>query len=102
MSARDESLNETNSDYLEMMYDGSIQDLVKNHLEPLSLRLSPEDRPGGTDRIYSDNKSLWADILTERLRASVTITLQDFSLLEWYPRTPGPNSPSYPAGSGAI
>jgi len=90
MSVRDESLNETNNDYLVPVMEGLVIDeLVDNQLEPLSLRLSTEDRPGGTDRVYSDNESLWTDILTERLRASVTITLQDFSLLEWYPRTPG-------------
>jgi hypothetical protein len=52
------------------------------------LRL-PEQRPVQADRIYYDNQSLWQAILGERLRASVTITLQDFYLLEWFPQSPG-------------
>lgn len=87
MSTRDETPHEPDSDILESVSD--VQGMVETQLDPLGLRLPPEDGPGGADRVYNDNETLWKGILEERLRARVTITLQDFYLTEWYPRAPG-------------
>ncbi len=54
-----------------------------NYLRPTE-RLQPLP-----DRRYTDNTSLWKDILERRLRANVVLTLEHFLLSEWFPRSPG-------------
>ena len=54
-----------------------------NYLRPAELSAP------GKDRIFYDNQSLWTAILAERIRASMYVTLENFAILEWFPRSPG-------------
>ncbi len=49
----------------------------------------PEDVPSGPDRTFEENLPLWDAILKESLRANVVITLKNFLISEWIPRSPG-------------
>jgi hypothetical protein len=67
----------------------SMSRFVDTQVKLVNLLGLPEQRPAQADRVYYDNQSLWQAILEERLRSSVTVTLQDFYLLEWFPQSPG-------------
>ncbi len=63
--------------------------LVGSQVAQLDYLRTPTDLPPGPPRTYTDNQTLWRSILEERLRASMTLTLRDFYLFEWLPRSPG-------------
>ncbi len=41
------------------------------------------------DHAFASNKILWDAVLSEQLRPSTTIKLENFLLFEWFPRSPG-------------
>ncbi len=66
-------------------FNGFLADQIRSS----NLLRCPEKNPVRPDRTYNDNKSLWNDILNERLRANIALTLNDFQVFEWLPRSPG-------------
>lgn len=66
-------------------FEGFLNDQIRLS----NLLRTPEVNPALPDRIYNDNKSLWNDILNERIRANIALTLKNFQLFEWFPRSPG-------------
>jgi hypothetical protein len=58
-------------------------------LSTANYLLSHEKLPSIPDRIYADNERLWYDILSGQLDANVILTLENFLLSEWFPRSPG-------------
>ncbi len=81
----------------ELLKDPILQGLLHEELlEILASQLSyvnylrePVQLPGQPDRTFTSNFSIWGEVLAERLRASITIKLEDFFLFEWFPRSPG-------------
>lgn len=66
-------------------FEGFINDQTR-----LSNLLRPSEvNYGLPDRIYNDNRSLWNDILNEGIRANIALSLKNFQLFEWFPRSPG-------------
>jgi hypothetical protein len=63
--------------------------LVNDQVRVANYRLPPLELPPASDREYVDNSQLWQDVLTEELRATRTLTLKNFLLFEWFPRSPG-------------
>jgi len=66
-----------------------IAHTVVTQLCTANYLLSPEKLPSIPDRIYADNERLWYDILSGQLDANVILTLENFLLSEWFPRSPG-------------
>jgi hypothetical protein len=66
-----------------------IADVVEPQVRTANYLLPPLELAVLPDRVYQDNATLWYDIIRERLRASVTVTLEGFLLFEWLPRAPG-------------
>ena len=62
---------------------------LRTHISLANYLASPVALSPQPDRIYRDNLAIWNAVLNERLRASITITLEDFYLFEWFPRSPG-------------
>ena len=54
-----------------------------NYLLPA---MSERDLP---DRVFYENDGIWNAIILEKIRANMTVTLNSFFLLEWFPRSPG-------------
>jgi hypothetical protein len=50
---------------------------------------SPEKPIGQPDLNFASNQILWEAILSELLHSGSTITLENFLLFEWFPRSPG-------------
>ena len=81
----------------ELLKDPILQGLLHEELaEMLASQLSyvnylrePVQLPSQPDRTFTSNNSIWNAILDERLRASITVKLEDFFLFEWFPRSPG-------------
>ncbi len=66
-----------------------IHDLVATQVRVANYLARPLPLPSGSDRVYTDNAELWAAVLSEQLRAQVTVRLENFLLFEWLPRSPG-------------
>jgi len=62
---------------------------LRTHISLANYLASPVALPPQPDRRYSDNRAIWNAVLNERLRASITVVLEDFYLFEWFPRSPG-------------
>jgi hypothetical protein len=56
---------------------------IGNYLSP------PEETAIQPDKTFTSNEVLWDAILSERVRSSCTIKLENFLLFEWFPRSPG-------------
>jgi len=50
---------------------------------------APQRLPRAADRVFRDNETAWRALVGERVRASMAVTLEDFVVLEWVPRSPG-------------
>ena len=57
--------------------------LLKNTPYPSSSTSS------ASSHIFDDDTDFWRDALSRALRPGDNITLQHFSILEWFPRVPG-------------
>jgi hypothetical protein len=62
---------------------------VQAQLSTGTLQLPPVPLPPGTDRHFATTGELWADVLSERIRARRTVIVHDVLLSEWFPRSPG-------------
>jgi hypothetical protein len=65
---------------------------IEAQLAPANLILPPihsTNLQGAPDRRFSSNELFWSEVLSGRLRANTVVTLEDFFLFEWYPRSPG-------------
>jgi hypothetical protein len=63
--------------------------IVNSQLNLANYLHRPEELPIQPDRVYVDNSQLWQDVLARRLRANITLKLQNFLLCDWFPRSPG-------------
>jgi hypothetical protein len=64
------------------MYDEEICGFFDTHVSSANLLLPRIDLEQQKDRIYTSNKSIWGDVLADRLRATLTLTLKDFLLFK--------------------
>ena len=66
-----------------------LGDLIQCQVAPVDYLLPPVTSTLPSRRSFNDNKSLWAAILSERIPASMKVTLNGFYLFEWLPLSPG-------------
>jgi hypothetical protein len=66
-----------------------IVNALRTHISLVNYLARPVALLPQPDRRYADNRAIWNAILNERLRASITVVLEDFYLFEWFPRSPG-------------
>ncbi len=62
---------------------------IASQLRLASFLLPSEELDLAPDRVFSDNRTLWDSILKRKLRANITIRLDNFIVSEWIPRAPG-------------
>ncbi|MCS7481327.1 hypothetical protein ACFFQW_09300 [Umezawaea endophytica] len=62
---------------------------IEDQLELSSLILPPVESARGRDKSFSANEEFWEDVGSERLRSGSMVTLEEFYLFEWFPRSPG-------------
>jgi hypothetical protein len=74
---------------IQSLTNEDIAHSIVTQLATANYLVSPEMRPSKPDMTYDDNEKLWADILDRQLNANVTLTLENFHLSDWFPRSPG-------------
>jgi hypothetical protein len=74
--------------YLNMPSD-DVRHIIETQLSYANYLRAPEQLKRAPDRVFRDNQSVWHAVINERIRASMFITLEDFAILEWFPRSPG-------------
>ena len=62
---------------------------IEGALSAANLVLPPISAATRSDRHFDSNESFWDAILNQAARANSTVTLQNFFLSEWFPRSPG-------------
>lgn len=85
----DENLELLKYPLLYPLFNYQVLDELRKQLSVANYLAAPNGLPQEADHTFYDNESLWDAILSERLRASVTIKLENFLLFEWFPRSPG-------------
>lgn len=63
--------------------------IVNSQMKMANYLHRSEELPAQPDKVYADNSQLWQDVLARRLRANITLKLQNFLLCDWFPRSPG-------------
>jgi hypothetical protein len=72
--------------------DEDVADGIEAQIGPANLILppSPVPTPDGTgSRNFQTNESFWDEVLSEGIHANTQVTLDNFFLSEWFPRSPG-------------
>ncbi|SCG77819.1 hypothetical protein [Micromonospora inositola] len=68
---------------------GEVDQAIQSQLATASLVL--EDPVGGpvAGRQYFTNEEFWQSVLDDRLRSRAIVYLRGFTVMEWFPRSPG-------------
>jgi hypothetical protein len=67
----------------------NIGAILGQQLGTLAYLHVPQAAPSEGGRIFVDNASIWQAVLSEHVRAEMSVKLESFLLLEWFPRSPG-------------
>lgn len=62
---------------------------IEGALAAANLVLPPVPIAVASDKQFDSNDSFWRAILNQEVRSNATVTLQNFLLFEWFPRSPG-------------
>ncbi len=71
------------------MSGSDIINIIKYQLETVNYIQPTKVGRKKQDHNYYDNKGIWEDVILESLRANTTISLNNFFIIEWFPRSPG-------------
>ncbi|MEV1073867.1 hypothetical protein [Micromonospora parva] len=69
--------------------DRDVVDGIETQLSTGNFVLPPVALPAGNHRNFPTTTEFWQSLLSENVRASHTVTLEDVLLSEWFPRSPG-------------
>jgi hypothetical protein len=67
----------------------TLDAMLGQQLGTFAYLLHPETARSENLKTFGDNASVWRAVLSERARAEMAVKLENFFLLEWFPRTPG-------------
>ena len=81
--------NEALNTVLSRATNRQVYELSAAQLGIRNLISPPEELPKAGDRVYKSNEKFWHALISEQLRATVMVTLEDFWLSEWFPQRPG-------------
>ncbi len=62
---------------------------IDGSLATANLTLPPPIPSAPTAKIYDDSDGFWREVLAQEIRSDQIITLNEFFLFEWLPRSPG-------------
>jgi hypothetical protein len=77
---------------LQRQSEWNVGDILNSHFGNLNYLLRPASGDfelSAGHKVYNDNASLWKDIISETLTAYSAVTLRDFDLFPWLPRSLG-------------
>lgn len=74
---------------LESLEWGDVAGEIEGALTAANLVLPPVPVEAPSDKQFESNESFWRAIFNQQIRSDTTVTLQDFFLFEWFPRSPG-------------
>ncbi len=73
----------TNVSYMDAQYLIDSQLSTANYLLPTQMDQESRYKP------FHTNEDMWNAIISENLRSGTRVTLENFHLMEWFPRSPG-------------
>ena len=76
-------------DLITNLADEDVRHIIDSQVKIANYLLRVESGKSQADRTFHSNRDIWNAILTERLRANMHVTLENFHILEWFPRSPG-------------
>jgi hypothetical protein len=93
MSHYDETV-EHNPGHLMPLGSYLFESFLASHVATVNYKAPPAseepETPAPPDRSFQDNEGIWKAIIFQNLRRSdINITLENFFLFEWFPRSPG-------------
>ena len=65
------------------------QYLIESQLSTANYLLPTEADADNNHRKFYDNVDMWGTIISEKIRCGAEVSLENFCLMEWFPRSPG-------------